>query len=424
MVGERVILHADLDAFFASVEQLDNPELRGRPVLVGGTGPRGVVCAASYEARPFGCRSAMATARARALCPHAVVVRPRFARYAELSGRFMAILGRMSPLVEALSMDEAFVDATGSVRLLGPGEEIARAIRRETRAELGLAVSVGVGPCKFVAKLASDLCKPDGLLAVPAAGLPEWLAPLDIGRMWGVGPRTLPRYHAAGIRTFGDLQRMDAAAVRAALGEHGVAARDLALGRDDRPVEAEHEARGVGKERTFAADIAEPDAVLAELHLLAQAACARLRATGGRTRRFTLKIRFGHFETITRSATLDRETDSTETVWRAARDTFAAWAAREFQPVRLVGIRLERLAPGAHVPDLFAHPAEERSRALDRVADAIEARFGPGAARRGVPTARRDEPPEGAPREAPRAPSAARGPAASTGRPTRPSIRG
>lgn len=385
MSTERVILHADLDAFFASVEQLDDPSLRGRPVLVGGTGPRGVVCAASYEARPFGCRSAMATARARTLCPHAVIVRPRFARYVELSERFMAILGRVAPRVESLSLDEAFVDATGSVRLLGPGPEIARTVRRATRDELGLAVSVGVGPCKFVAKLASDLCKPDGLLAVPAAGLAEWLAPLGIERMWGIGPKTLPRYHAADIRTFGDLQRMDAEALHALLGDHGAAAQALAFGRDERAVESEHEARGVGKERTFAADITDPESVLAELHALTQAACARLRAKGGRTRRFSLKIRFGHFETITRSATLDHETDSTQVVWRAARETFAAWAARSFQPVRLVGIRLERLAEGAFVHDLFAHPAEERSRALDRVADAIEARFGAGAARRGIP---------------------------------------
>lgn len=379
--GQRVILHADLDAFFASVEQLDDPSLRGRPVLVGGTGNRGVVCAASYEARPFGCRSAMPMGRARALCPQAMVVRPRFDRYCELSDQFMTILGSFSPLIEALSLDEAFVDVTGSVRLFGSGGKIAADIRARTRAELGLAVSVGVAPCKFVAKIASDLCKPDGLLAVPMEGLQEWLAPLPIERMWGVGPRTLPHYHAAGIRTFGHLQRMPPETLQQLLGDHALHTQQLALGHDDRAVHTEHEAKGVGKERTFGHDLDHPDAVLSELHSLVQAACARLRASGGRTRRFTLKIRFSDFETITRSATLATETDSTTEVWACARQTFEQWAARSFQPVRLVGIRLERL--GAFVPDLFTDAHAEKQRTLDRVADAIEARFGRGAAVRG-----------------------------------------
>ena len=379
--GQRVILHADLDAFFASVEQLDDPALRGRPVLVGGTGSRGVVCAASYEARPFGCRSAMPMGRARALCPQAVVVRPRFDRYCQLSDQFMDILGGFSPLIEALSLDEAFVDVTGSVRLLGSGPEMAAAIRARTRAELGLAVSVGVAPCKFVAKIASDLCKPDGLLAVPQEGLQEWLAPLPIERMWGVGPRTLPHYHAAGIRTFGHLQRMPPETVKQLLGDHALHAQQLALGHDDRQVHNEHEAKGVGKERTFGHDLEHAEAVLSELHGLVQAACARLRASGGRTRRITLKIRFSDFETITRSATLSTETDSTNEVWTCARSTFEQWAAKNFQPVRLVGIRLERL--GEFVPDLFTDARAEKQRTLDRVADAIEARFGRGAAVRG-----------------------------------------
>ncbi len=385
MAEPRVILHADLDAFFASVEQLDDPTLRGKPVLVGGTGSRGVVCAASYESRVFGCRSAMPMARARVLCPQAIIVRPRFERYCELSEKFMNILGRLSPLVEALSVDEAFVDATGSQLLLGTGHQMASNVRLATRAELGLAVSVGVGPNKFVAKLASDMAKPDGLLVVPHQALSEWLAPIDIARMWGVGPQTLPKYHAAGVRTFGHLQSMDPQTVRKLLGDHGLFTRQLALGCDDRPVETEHEAKGVGKERTFGQDITSVDHVVDELHALTQAACARLRAKGGRTKRITLKIRFGDFETITRSATLESETDSTMEVWAAARATFMVWANRGFRPVRLIGIRLERLPEGAFVPDLFCSPRTERSRALDRVADAIETRFGRGAARRGVP---------------------------------------
>lgn len=383
MTSERLILHADLDAFYASVEQLDDPSLRGKPVLVGGAGRRGVVCAASYESRVYGCRSAMATARALTLCPHAVVVRPRFDRYCELSERFMEILGRFSPLVETLGLDEAFVDATGSQRLFGSAELIAQGIRSAARADLGLAVTIGVAPNKFVAKLASDLAKPDGWLHVPAAGLAAWLAPVPIARMWGVGPRTLPRYEAAGITTFGHLQRMDPEAVRAVLGDHGVSMRNLALGRDDRTVDPQHEAKGVGKERTFGEDIDSVDAVLDELHGLTQAACTRLRAKGGRTRRITLKIRFADFETITRSATLDSETDSTLEIWRVARETFLRWSNRNFQPVRLVGVRLERLPEHAVVPDLFVDPRAERARALDKVADAIEARYGRAAAHRG-----------------------------------------
>ncbi|NBP52212.1 MAG: DNA polymerase IV [Actinobacteria bacterium] len=380
---ERTILHADLDAFFASVEQLDDPSLRGKPVLVGGRSGRGVVAAASYESRAFGCRSAMPMSRALALCPQAVVVGPRFGRYSELSGRFMAILGRFSPLVEALSVDEAFVDATGSRLLHGDGPEIARKVRAATRAELGLAVSVGVGPNKFVAKLASDMDKPDGLTVAPAEGLADWLAPLPIARMWGVGPRTLPRFVAAGVRTFGDLQRMEEGELRARLGDHAVSMRTLARGIDDRAVETEHERKGVGHETTFPEDLEDPELVVDALHGLVEGACRRLRASGGSTRRITVKIRSGDFETVTRSTTLDAETDSTLAVLRAAKDLFRRWAERGFVPVRLVGVRLERTAPGDGPATLFADEREERERRIDRVADAISRKFGDGSIGRG-----------------------------------------
>ena len=386
MIVPRTILHADLDAFFASVEQLDDPSLRGRPVLVGGTSGRGVVAAASYESRAFGCRSAMPMVRALQLCPQAVVVKPRFGRYSELSGRFMEILGRASPLVEPLSVDEAFVDATGSRLLHGDGPAIATAIRESTRRELGLTVSVGVGPNKFVAKLASDMRKPDGMTVAPADpdALAAWLAPLSIERMWGVGPKTAPRFHAAGIRTFGDLQRLPAERVAGELGDHAVAMRERAFGRDDRAVETEHERKGVGHETTFHEDVADPEAVLDALHGLVEGACRRLRASGGTTRRVTVKIRFGDFETITRSRTLEAETDGTLAVLGAAKELFRAWAAREFVPVRLVGVRLDRTAAGDAAPaSLFADPREERERAIDRVADAISGKFGSGAIARG-----------------------------------------
>jgi len=386
MTAPRTILHADLDAFFASVEQLDNPALRGQPVLVGGRSGRGVVAAASYEARTFGCRSAMPMSRALSLCPHAMVAPPRFERYSELSHRFMDILGRFSPLVEALSVDEAFVDVTGSRLLHGDGPAIARAIRAATSAELGLTVSVGVGPNKFVAKLASDMDKPDGLTVAPDApgALAAWLQPLGIERMWGVGPKSLPHFHAAGIRTFGDLQRMDPGKLRTALGDHALGMRERAFGRDDRPVETEHERKGVGHETTFGEDVTDPEAVVDVLHGLTESACRRLRASGGTTRRITVKIRFGDFETITRSCTLDAETDSTLAVLAAAKDLFRRWATRDFVPVRLVGVRLERTEAGEEAPaSLFADVQDERHRTIDRVADAIERKFGKGIVGRG-----------------------------------------
>ena len=392
MAAGRTVLHADLDAFFASVEQLDRPELRGRSVLVGGRSRRSVVAAASYEARAFGCRSAMPMARALALCPEAEVVSARFARYAELSGRFMGILGRFSPLVEALSVDEAFVECTGSRRLLGTGPEIGKAIRAATHAELGLTVSVGIGPNKFVAKLATDMQKPDGMTVAPGVeggpdvpgGLAAWLAPVAIERMWGVGPKSIGRFHEAGIRTFGDLQRLDEAEVARRLGAHAVDMRARALGLDDRAVETDHERKGVGHETTFGDDLEDPEAVLEALHGLVESACLRLRASGGMTRRLTVKIRFGDFETITRSTTLDTPTDSTRAILLAAKETFSRWARAGFVPVRLVGIRLERIdARGAGTASLFEDPQDARDRALDRVADAVSRKFGSGAIGRG-----------------------------------------
>ena len=380
----RLILHADLDAFFASVEQLDDPSKCGKPVLVGGRSKRGVVAAASYEARAFGCRSAMPMARALALCPHAIVAPARFARYAELSGRFMAVLGRYSPLVESLSVDEAFVDCTGSVRLHGDGPTIGRSIRAAVHAETGLTASVGVGPNKFVAKLATDVRKPDGMTVAPAEGLAAWLAPFGIERMWGVGPRTLPRFHAAGIRTFGDLQRMEAEELAARLGDHALAMQARALGHDDRAVEPEHERKGVGHETTFHDDLDDPEDVLDALHELTEGACLRLRAAGAVARRVTVKIRYGDFETVTRSSTLREPTDRTLVLLAAAKELFRRWAAAGFVPVRLVGVRLECGDAGDGTQGLlFGDPRADRERAVDRVADAIAHRFGKDAIARG-----------------------------------------
>ena len=398
----RLILHADLDAFFASVEQLDDPSLRGRPVLVGGKSSRSVVAAASYEARAFGCRSAMPMARALALCPHAHVARPRFDRYSELSERFMGILRDCTPVVEALSVDEAFMDCGGSVRLLGDGPTIADLVRRRVREDLGLAVSVGIGPNKFVAKLATDMNKPDGVTAAPGDDPPgtlaRWLAPQPIERMWGVGPRTAGRFHAAGVRTFGDLQSMPEERVAATLGDHALEMRERAFGRDGRPVHVDHDRKGVGHETTFAEDLDDHEAVIEALAVLVESACRRLRGAGARTRRITVKIRTGDFETVTRSATLPEATDSTLAVLRSARELFRRWARESFEPVRLVGVRLEVASAEGEPASLFADAASERQRAVDSVADRVAERFGPGAI--------------------------TRAPGASTGRPSRPRSRG
>lgn len=378
----RCILHADLDAFFASVEQLDDPTLRGKPVLVGGSGGRGVVAAASYEARRFGCRSAMPMQQALRQCPSAMVRPPRFDRYAELSRAFMRILADHDPLVEAISVDEAFVDVTASQRRLGPGLAMATSIRRRTRDELGLSVSVGVAPCRFVAKIASDMHKPDGLTVIEPERVVETLSPLPIERMWGVGPRTAPRLHAMGVHTFHDLQRRSEAEIRSMLGESGAAWRMLALGVDDRPVVPEREALSVGHEETFDSDLADPEALRAVLQEQCERVAMRLRAHGGMTRCISLKLRTPDFVTRSRQITLPQPTDTTLRIWREAAGLLDAWLRQNPGPLRLLGVGVSVDAPGSEAPSLFTDPGESRQRAVDAVADAAAARFGPGALRR------------------------------------------
>ena len=379
---DRCILHADLDAFFASVEQLDAPELRGRPVLVGGSGSRGVVAAASYEARRFGCRSAMPMQQAIRMCPQAVVRPARFDRYAELSRRFRSILSDQDPLVESISVDEAFIDATASQRRLGPGPEIARAIRRRTQNELGLTVSVGVAPCRFVAKIASDMRKPDGLTVIEPGEVVDTLAPLPIERMWGVGPRTAPRLHAMGVHTFADLQRRSEAEVRSMLGESGAAWRLLSLGVDPRPVVPERDALSVGHEETFDTDVTDPGELFAVLQEQCERVAMRLRAQGGRTRCVSLKLRTPDFMTSSRQVTLPQATDATLRIWRAAESLLEAWRRQHPGALRLIGVSVSVDGTGDGPPSLFADPDEHRQRALDAVTDAAAARFGPRAIRR------------------------------------------
>ncbi|MFD6264737.1 DNA polymerase IV [Micromonospora chalcea] len=370
------ILHVDMDAFYASVEVRRRPELRGRPVVVGGVGPRGVVSSASYEARRYGVRSAMPTSRARALCPGAVYLPPDFTAYNEASRAVMRIFRDVTPLVEPLSLDEAFLDVAGARRLFGPPAAIARLIRRRVAEEQRLTCSVGVGPSKFVAKLGSTRAKPDGLLVVPADRVLEFLHPLPVSALWGVGERSADALRRLGLRTVRDLAEAPAGLLRRAVGEASAAhLHELAWGRDPRGVSPEHVEKSIGAEVTFDTDVSDPDEIRRSLLALADKAGARLRAAGQVGRTVSLKVRFADFRTISRSRTLPVPTDT-------AREMFdTAWALWEAlapgEPVRLVGVRMEGLAPAGETPQQLTLGAPERGwREAEAAADAAAARFG------------------------------------------------
>jgi len=383
--GTRAILHVDMDAFFASVEQLDDPRLAGLPVLVGHDGPRGVVAAASYEARVFGCHSAQPIALAKRRCPQAIIVPARGERYRELSDRIFALLQEVTPLVEPLSIDEAFLDVTGSERLFGAPREIAAALKRRVRAETGLTASVGVAPNKFLAKLASDWDKPDGLTVLTAQDVGTRVAALPIGRLWGVGPVQEARLRRLGLATFADLAALTAEQAVARLGAEGEHLWQLARGEDERPVTPDAAARSLGAEQTFERDVDDPDAVRDVLRGQGERIAVRLRRHGLQARTVTLKIRFGAFRTVTRSLTLDEPTDRTDLLCDTACTLWERWVAREFQPVRLIGVSASQLGPGGGQAALFTDPRDVRGRALDRATDAVRERFGADAIRRGAP---------------------------------------
>jgi DNA polymerase-4 len=376
MPSDRAILHVDLDAFFASVEQLDDPSLRGKPVLVGHDGARGVVSAASYEARGFGCRSAQPMSVAKRLCPQAVVRPVRFERYHELSGAMFAILESYTPLVEPLSIDEAFLDVSGSTRLFGAPETIAQQIRARVRQSLGITCSVGVAPNKFLAKLASDLNKPDGLTVIRADDVEQVLSPLPITRIWGIGPKTSKRLADLNVRTIGDLRNLPADFLRKRFGIEADRYLRLSTGDDERSVTPDHDAKSIGQERTFGLDLIDPEHVRAALLGQVEQVARRLRRHGLTARAVSLKVRDGEFKTVTRAATLRQATDVTSDLWHAARDLFDAWAGESFRPVRLIGMQAKNLSHGPDEPTLFLDPKHDRQRLLDRAADKIQSKFG------------------------------------------------
>lgn len=375
-----------MDAFFAAVEQHDRPELRGRPVLVGGdVKRRGVVSTASYEARPFGCHSAMPMAQAVRLCPQAMVVAPRMSRYVEVSRQVFDILDAYTPLVEPLSIDEAFLDVTGSIRLFGSVERIGRDIKRRINESTGLTGSVGVAPNKFIAKLASDMKKPDGLVVVCAEEVASFLNPLPISRLWGVGKATLPRFESLGIRTFGDALRLGEEALRDSFGETGSHFYRMIHGIDDRPVVPDREAQSLSHEITFPEDVRDRSYLRDVLLGQTEQVSRRLRRHGLKARTVVLKVRLPDFTTLTRRATLDVETDQTEALWHQASALFDTWARGDDSPVRLLGMGATNLSSDAgRQLSLFEDPARERRERLDRAVDSIVDRFGMDAIGRGA----------------------------------------
>jgi DNA polymerase IV len=389
------VLHVDMDAFYASVEVRERPELAGRPVVVAGgsnpAGDRGVVLSASYQARAFGVRSAMPVAQARRLCPHAAFVPPYFPRYAEVSRAVMALFREITPLVEPLSLDEAFLDVRGSVRRLGMSPaEIGEWIRGQVYDAHRLTCSVGVAPSKFLAKLASGRSKPDGLLVVPADGALEFLHPLPASALWGVGQRTAQALRRLGCVTVADVANTPLPALRRAVGlACAQQLHELANGRDERRVVPDAPEKSVGAEETFAQDVADRVVLRRELLRLVDRATAALRGRGLRGRTVTLKIRYPDFTTITRSRTLPDPTDSLPRVFGVATDLLDAYLPRGVA-VRLLGVRVEQLVRGTVAEQLTldgvsAEVGANRTYAnwaeAERAADAARARFGCAAVR-------------------------------------------
>jgi len=380
----RTILHADMDAFYAAIEQRDRPELRGRPVIVGGDGPRQVVSTASYEARRFGVHSAMPGVRAKQLCPHGIFVTPRMEVYAEASAQVRAVFDRFTDLVEPLSLDEAFLDVTGSRRLFGDGPTIARAIKDEVRRATQLCVSVGVATSKYVAKVASDLKKPDALVVVPPGEERAFLRPLPVSRLWGVGAVTRQQLERAGLRTIGDVQRRSERELRQAFGDSlGPHLHVLANGLDPRAVEPSREARSIGHEMTFAADLVDAGEVRDTLLQLSQMVGRRLRREGVRGTVVRLKLRHPDFTTLSRQRKVPPTADDLE-LHRVACELLAScWPGRP--GVRLLGVTAAGLV-GIDAPvqgALFSAPPKKRDQllaAMDRIRD----RHGEDAVRHGV----------------------------------------
>lgn len=379
-----MILHVDMDAYYASVEERDDPALVGKPVIVGGTVEgRGVVAAANYAARKFGVHSAMSAARAKRLCPQAIVIRPRMQHYAAIAREIRGIFERYTPLIEPLSLDEAFLDVTGSEALFGPSETIARRIKSEIREELQLVASVGVAPNKFLAKIASDLRKPDGFVVVPSDGVDAFLDPLPVGRIWGVGKVTGRVFETLAIRTIGQLRALSSDELVSRFGSSGEHYWRLARGIDDRAVVPDREAKSISHETTFPEDIDDQEILRSWLVELAEQVGRRLRRHDLRGRTVDLKVRFSDFRIITRSVTLPEPTNVTQQLVTAGLDLLDHRLPPKHLPVRLLGFGVSGFdRSGKTQRLLFDDSARSRQSDLDRVSDQIAQKFGLSALRR------------------------------------------
>jgi DNA polymerase-4 len=376
------VLHVDMDAFYASVELRRRTELKGRPVIVGGSGSRGVVLAATYEARAYGVHSAMPMMRARRLCPAAIVLPPDFSTYQDVSRGVMEIFRSITPLVEPLSLDEAFLDVTGAQRRLGSPAQIGAWIKARIADEQSITCSVGVATTKFVAKLASARCKPDGLLVVPADGVVDFLHPLPVGALWGVGERTEEQLHRLGLRTVGDLAHVPVNTLTRALGQAvGSHLAALAWGRDERKVVPSEPDKSIGAEETFPRDVDDPAVVRRELLRLSERTAARMREQGYVGRTVSIKVRFADFSTLTRARTLRESTDVGKEVYAAATALYDALGLQRAR-IRLVGVRVEGLVPASSSTRQLELGARDSGwREAERAVDQAARRFGAGVVR-------------------------------------------
>lgn len=376
------VLHVDMDAFYASASLLSRPELVGTPVIIGGGGNRGVVLSATYEARRFGVASAMPMSRARRLCPQATVIAPDHHLYSQISAAVMATFDTITPLVEPLSLDEAFLDVAGSVRRLGSPARIGQIIRDTIHDEQGITCSVGVAPTKFVAKLASGLAKPDGLVVVPRDEVVTFVQQLPVGALWGVGDKTEETLLRLGLHTVADIAHTPVDTLRRALGDSaGPHLHDLSWGRDPRGVEPVRRERSIGSDETFEFDVDDPVRIHRHLLKLSDRTAARVRAAGMMGRTVTIRVRFSDFTTITRSRTLRDPTDVSREIYETARSLYDALGLQRAR-IRLVGVRMEGLVEGAGAPiqGLLDEP-EQGWREADRAVDRASARFGAGSVR-------------------------------------------
>jgi len=379
----RCIFHIDLDAFFVSVEQVLNPELKGKPVIVGGDPEsRGVVASASYEARPFGIHAGMPSSKARRLCPQAIFIRSHFSLYKDASAKFMEILGGFSPHIEPLGLDEAYLDVTGCEEPYGSPRQLALAIKERIHKELKITASVGIATCKVVAKIASDLCKPDGLLQIAPGEEQAFLNPLPVARLPGVGKKTEQALKEMGIKTIGELASLPSDTIKRQFGATGAVLNSYARGIDNREVEAPGEAKSISQQLTFARDTLDRNFLEANLHNLCQEVCQELRSQNKRAKCVAIRLRYSDFKTITRQVILKEASDVTQVIFAAAQQLLSKALAQQGKPIRLIGIRISSLVGEGKQLPMF-DSGTEKPEHLDKAIDKIRSKYGSTAIKTG-----------------------------------------